>query len=75
MADLEVCPICSSLVFSYNMDFSCCNCETSFSRHSKGVIMLNRVGVIMGKLVNGYHEILSQIIKGRDTSGFPNTLL
>ena len=75
MADLEVCPICSSLVFSYNMDFSCCNCETSFSRPSEGVIVLNRVGVIMGKLVNGYHEILSQIRKGRDTSGFPYALL
>ena len=71
MADLEVCPICGSLVFSYNMDFSCCNCETSFSRPSEGVIVLNRVGVIMGKMVSGYHDIFSQVRKGRDTSGFP----
>ncbi len=75
MADLEVCPICDSLVFSYNMDFSCCNCETSFSRPSEGVILVNRVGVIMGKMVNGHHEIFSQIRKGHDTSGFSYNLL
>ncbi len=61
MADLEVCPICSSLVFSFKMVFSCSNCETSFSRPNEGVILLNRVGVIMGKMVNGYHEFFSQI--------------
>ncbi len=71
MVDLKVCPICDSLVFSYNMDFSCCNCETSFSHPSEGVIVLNRGGVIMGKIVSGYHEIISQIRKGHDTSGFP----
>ena len=75
MADLEVCPICDSLVFSYNMDFSCCNCETSFSHPSEGVIVLNRVGVIMGKIVSGYHEILSQIRKGHDTCGFSYNIL
>jgi hypothetical protein len=58
MADLEVCPICDSLVFSYNMDFSCCNCETLFSHPSEGVIVLNRVGVVMGKLVSGYHDLI-----------------
>ena len=71
MVNLEVCPICDSLVFSYDMDFSCCNCETSFSHPSKGVIVLNRVGVIMGKIVSGYHEIFSHIRKGHDTSEFP----
>jgi hypothetical protein len=71
MVDLEVCPICDSLVFSYNMDFSCRNCETSFSRPSEGVIVLDWVGVIMGKMVSGYHEMLSQIRKGHDASGFP----
>ena len=70
MADLKVCPICNSLIFSYNMDFSCCNCETSFSHPSEGVIVLNRVGVIMDKMVNGYHEFLSQFRKGHDTSDF-----
>ena len=70
MADLKVCPICNSLIFSYNMDFSCCNCETSFSHPSEGVIVLNRVGVIMDKMVNGYHEFLSQFGKGHDTSDF-----
>ncbi len=75
MADLEVCPICDSLVFSFNMDFSCSNCETSFSRPNEDVILLNRVGVIMGKMVNGYHEFFSQIRKGHDTSGFPYNLL
>jgi hypothetical protein len=75
MASLDVCPICDSLVYTSNTDFSCCNCETSFSRPSEGVILVNRVGVIMGKMVNGYHEIFSQIRKGRDTSCFPYNLL
>jgi hypothetical protein len=27
--------------------------------------------VIMGKMVSGYHEMLSQTRKGHDASGFP----
>jgi hypothetical protein len=65
MAGLEVCPICDSLVISSNNDFSCCGCGTC-----EGGVVLNRVGMIMGKVVNGYHEVLSQIGKDYDTSGF-----
>jgi hypothetical protein len=70
MAGLEVCPICNSLVFSCNMDFSCCGCGTLFSHPSDGVVVLNRVGVILGKMVSGYHEVFSQIRDGHDTCGF-----
>ncbi|MHA2237329.1 MAG: hypothetical protein ACXAB2_03035 [Candidatus Hodarchaeales archaeon] len=70
MAGLEVCPICDSLVFSCNNDFSCCGCGTLFSHLREGGVVLNRVGAIMGKMVNGYHEVLSEIGKGHDTSGF-----
>jgi hypothetical protein len=70
MAGLEVCPICSSLVFSNNIDFSCFDCGTSFSHPWDGVVVLNRVGMIMGKMVTGYHEVFSQIGKQYDTSAF-----
>ena len=75
MVALDACPICDSLVFSTNIFFSCSNCETSFSLPSEGVIVLDRVGMIMGKMVSGYHEMLSQIRMGHESSGFPNNHL